>query len=99
MMEINLDNGMQSGEGRCMITTPSEEHVYASWKCAGEYMQGCAGSFTLLGGTGKFEKISGNSEFEMRSDMAEYVIAIEGDSVEGAASGIAIWPSLTYKIP
>ena len=99
MVEINLDNGTESGEGRCVITTPSEDHVYASWTCAGEYMKGCAGTFTLLGGTGRFEKITGNSEFEIRSDMAKYVVAMEGDSVEGSASGIAVWPALTYKMP
>jgi hypothetical protein len=99
MIEINLEDGNESGEGRCVITTPSEDNVYASWTCAGVFMQGCAGTFTLLGGTGKFEKITGNSEFEIRSDMAEYVVAMEGGSVEGAASGVAVWPALTYKVP
>ena len=56
MVEINLDNGTESGEGRCVITTPSEDHVYASWTCAGEYMKGCAGTFTLLGGTGRLRR-------------------------------------------
>jgi hypothetical protein len=99
MIEINLDDGKQSGEGRCVITTQSEDNVYASWTCAGDFTQGCAGSFTLLGGTGRFEKITGNSEFEIRSDMAGFVASAEGGSVEGSASGSAVWPALTYKIP
>jgi hypothetical protein len=99
MIEINLDNGTESGEGRCVITTRSEAHVYASWTCAGEYTQGCAGTFTLLGGTGQFEQITGNSEFEIRSDMANYVVDMTGDSVEATATGMAVWPALTYKIP
>jgi hypothetical protein len=99
MVEINLDTGTQSGEGRCVITTRNEDHVYATWSCAGEYTLGCAGTFTLLGGTGRFEKITGRSDFEIRSDMVGYAVAEESGSVEGAASGIAVWPALTYKIP
>jgi hypothetical protein len=99
MIEINLDDGNESGEGRCVITTRNEENVYASWTCAGKFTEGCAGSFTLLGGTGQFEKITGNSEFEIRSDMAQIVASTEGGSVEGSASGIAVWPALTYKTP
>lgn len=99
MVEINLDTGTQSGEGRCIITTRSEDHIYANWSCAGEYTLGCAGAFTLLGGTGRFEKITGRSDFEIRSDMAAYAVSEEGGSVEGAASGIAVWPALTYKMP
>ena len=99
MIEINLDSGAQSGQGRCIITTHSEDHVYASWNCAGEYTQGCAGDFQLLGGTGKLEKITGNSKFKIRSDMVTSAVAPEGGSLEGTASGIAVWPALTYRIP
>ena len=57
------------------------------------------GMSSLLGGTGKFEQITGNSEFGIRSDMAKYVVDIPGDSVEAKATGMAVWPVLTYKLP
>jgi hypothetical protein len=99
MLEINLENGAQSGEGRCLLTGRNGDRVYAMWRCAGEHGDGCTGTFTLHGGTGKFQGITGNSDFLIRSDMAAYVADMSEDSVEGGASGVAVWPALTYKIP
>jgi hypothetical protein len=99
MLEINLDNSAQSGEGRCLITGRSGDRVYATWRCAGEHSDGCMGTFTLHGGTGKFQGITGNSNFQIRSDMLTYVADLSKESVEGSASGVAVWPALTYKIP
>lgn len=99
MLELNLNNGSQSGEGRCIITGQSGDRVYASWQCAGVHLKGCQGNFTLHGGTGKFAKITGHSTFEIRSGIAAYVAGTTGDRVEASASGVAVWPSLTYKTP
>ena len=99
MLEINLESGAQSGEGRCLLTGRSGDRVYAVWNCAGEHGDGCAGTFTLHGGTGKFQGITGNSKFQIRSDMLAYVADLSEDSLEGGASGVAVWPALTYKIP
>lgn len=97
MLELNLNNGSQSGEGRCIITGQSGDRVYATWQCAGVHLKGCQGNFTLNGGTGKFAKVTGHSTFEIRSDIAAYVASTTGDRVEASASGVAVWPSLTYK--
>jgi len=99
MLEINLDNGAQSGAGRCLIKGRSGDRVYAAWRCAGEHGDGCTGTFTLNGGTGKFQGITGNSNFQIRSDILTYVTDLSEDSIEGSASGVAVWPALTYKIP
>lgn len=99
MLEINLESGAQSGEGRCLLTGRSGDRVYAVWRCAGEHGDGCTGTFTLHGGTGKFQGITGNSNFLIRSDMLAYVTEMSDDSIEGSASGVAVWPALTYKIP
>jgi len=101
MVEVNLNDGTQTGEGRCIITTPSNESVYATWNCTGEYLAGCKGTFTLLGGTGKFERITGRSEFLIRSDIAAYVVnlASTAEGVQTVATGLAVWPALTYKTP
>ena len=99
MLEVNLDDGTQSGGGRCIIQAASGDRVYARWTCAGEHGAGCKGPFTLLSGTGKFKGITGQGEFQIRSDIAVYVAEFPGDSVTGKAAGVAIWPALTYKIP
>jgi hypothetical protein len=99
MIEINLNNGTQSGEGRCIITTRDNARVYAIWRCAGEHTSGCMGTFTLAGGTGRFKGITGSSALEVRNQLAELAVTSGEDSVQGAAAGVAVWPALTYKIP
>jgi hypothetical protein len=99
MIEINLNNGQQSGEGRCLITARDGAKVYAIWRCAGEHLSGCTGTFTLNGGTGRFKGITGHSDFEVRSELAELATTAGEQSVAGTASGVAVWPALTYKIP
>jgi hypothetical protein len=99
MVEVNLSDGTQSGEGRCIITARDGGRVYARWNCAGEHLAGCKGAFTLLGGTGRFERITGQSEFLIRSDIATYVVDPAAEGVQATASGLAVWPALTYKTP
>ena len=99
MVEVNLDDGMQSGEGRCIITARDGERVYARWNCAGEHLVGCTGTFTLLGGTGRFERMTGQSDFLIRSDIATYVRDLSAESVQATATGLAVWPALKYKMP
>jgi hypothetical protein len=99
MMEVNLNDGAQSAEGRCIIGTRSGDRVYATWNCTGVHLAGCTGKFTLVGGTGKFKDITGSGDFQIRSEVVEYASKIQGDSVEAAAIGVAEWPALTYKLP
>jgi hypothetical protein len=99
MVEINLKDGTQSGEGRCIITTRPGDKVYATWRCAGEHGAGCAGTFTFTGGTGRFTGITGNSPFEVRSQLVALAARPGEGSVQGSAAGVAVWPALTYKIP
>jgi hypothetical protein len=99
MMEVNLNDGAQSAEGRCIMTTRSGDRVYATWNCTGVHLAGCKGTFTLVGGTGKFKDITGSGDFQIRSEVVEYASKIQGDSVEAAAIGVAEWPALKYKLP
>ena len=99
LVEINLDDGKQSGEGRCVIMNDKGEHIYARWQCAGTHLEGCTGPFSLLGGTGRFKEITGRGDFHIRSDIAEYVLKAGSDRVEGTATGVAVWPALNYKFP
>jgi hypothetical protein len=99
MVEISLVDGQQSGQGRCIIMGRDNHKVYAMWRCAGEHFAGCKGTFTLIGGTGRFKGITGQSDFEVRSQLSELATRPGEESVQGSASGVAVWPALTYKIP
>jgi len=99
ILEVNLTDGTQQGEGRCIIVTRGGDHVYASWTCTGKHLEGCAGPFKINGGTGRFSKISGQSEFVVRSTVAEYVVTIPEGGVTANFAGQAAWSALEYNTP
>jgi len=99
MMEVNLTDGAQSAQGRCIIAARSGDRVYATWNCTGVHLAGCTGRFALVERTAPGENITGGGDFQMRSDVVEYAAKLQGDSVETAAVGVAEWPALTYKLP
>lgn len=96
---INTEDGSQAGSGKCVITTPDAERIYAKFTCTGIYMSGCDGDFTLTGGTGDKAGISGGGPIRFRSAFSDLVRTTAGNIVEQSAIGIAIWPELTYKLP
>ena len=98
-LDIDLGTGSQSGEGRCIITARGGDRVLARWTCAGSHLQGCAGKFTLTGGTGRFLGITGESDFMVKSAIHELTAGSSGDEVREAAAGLAVWPTLRYRIP
>jgi hypothetical protein len=98
-MEINLEDGSQKGEGRCIITSREGDRVFAKWNCEGVHLQGCEGKFNLTGGTGKLEGITGESDFTIRSAIGEITVKIPSTEVYETAIGLAFWPKLHYKIP
>jgi len=99
MLEVDPNDGAQSDAGRCIMTAPSGDRLYATWNCAGVHLAGCAGKFALVGGTGKFKDITGSGDFQVRSEVVEYAAKFQGDSVEAVAAGVAEWPALKYKLP
>ena len=99
LVEVHRSDGTQNGEGSCIITACDGVRVYARWHCVGEHLAGCTGAFTLLGGTGRFERMTGQGEFLIRSDIAAYVPDLTTESVQAAATGLAVWPALKYKTP
>jgi hypothetical protein len=99
MVEFDLTDGRQTGEGRCILTTSTGETVFARWLCSGIHGVGCAGQFSFTGGTGVFEGISGDSDFVLRSALREIVLALPDGVIEEYALGVVYWPKLNYKLP
>ncbi len=97
-VEVDLITGKKSGQGHCIITNQDGDRVYAEYTCTGD-LRGCAGPFTLVGGTGKFTGITG--EGEMISQLqARALLVVEGfESARQHGEGVAVWPRLTYRIP
>jgi len=98
-LDIDLGTGAQAGEGRCIITSRAKDRVFARWTCAGVHLQGCAGTFTLTGGTGRFQGITGESPFVVKSAIHELAAGPGADTVRETAAGLAVWPALRYRIP
>ena len=98
-LDIDLETGAQSGEGRCIITARGGDRVFARWTCSGAHFKGCGGRFTLTGGTGKFQGITGESLFVVKSALHELAPGSTSDEVREQAAGLAVWPELRYRIP
>ena len=78
ILEVNLNDGAQSGAGRCIMTAPSGDRMYATWNCTGVHLAGCTGKFALVGGTGKLKDITGSGDFQVRSEVVEYPAKFPG---------------------
>ena len=91
-------DGAQTGQGGCMLISQDGDQVFSKWTCKGEYLKGCAGQFTLNGGTGKFKGITGGGAFGLRGTMQETMPGGPG-VVTQTVIGLAVWPELKYKLP
>jgi hypothetical protein len=87
-----------TGEGRYIIATPGGENLYARWTCTGKPGEGCAGLFTVTGGTGKFSKASGQSQFVLHSTVGEVVRTVPERDVTGSFTGQVLWEALKYTM-
>ena len=99
LMEVDRTDRTQQGEGRCIIATKGGEFLYARWTCTGKPKEGCAGLFTIIGGTGKFSKAAGESQFALRSNVMEVVTTVPGRDVTASFTGDAVWGALKYTTP
>ena len=99
MLEVNLEDGSQTGEGRCTITGKKGAQVFAQWTCSGFHLVGCSGEFKLVGGTGRFAAITGGGPFTIRTTIRQIAVSSESTSINEAAIGVAFWEGLHYKLP
>ncbi|MFW2372035.1 MAG: hypothetical protein ACN4GM_02870 [Gammaproteobacteria bacterium] len=96
--KVELETKKTSATGSCMITSSSDDTVFAEWTCVGR-VGSCTGEFKLTGGTGRFEGITGTSKFIVRSPLHALVAGMSGGNMIRVASGLALLPELKYKIP
>ena len=97
--DVSLQDGTQTGRGRCVWTANDGDQVYADWTCKGRHLIGCKGDFTLTGGTGRFEGVTGGGPVVLRSELGTAAVEASGQAIDRTATGIMFWPAMTYKIP
>jgi hypothetical protein len=97
-IEADYATNTQRGEGRCVITVPSGDRLFARWTCAGEPEKGCAGRFVLTGGTGAYQSVTGDGDFALRVALAE-LVRFERLEADYDLVGLASWPALRYRTP
>lgn len=98
-IEMDRRDASQIAEGQCTITTRKGDKAYSRFACKGTHLAGCAGRFTLTGGTGALKGISGESDIVIRSAVAELSTKGSDEAVQETAAGLVIWPALRYRIP
>ena len=96
--EGDLKSMTKTGQGRCILTDEEGDRIYSRFTCKGD-LEGCRGPFTIAGGTGKFVGITGKGEMISRIQVRKLTTVVGFETAEQEGEGVAIWPSLTYKIP
>ena len=92
-MNLNKKTKARNSQGFCVITpNDSSGKIYALVRCSGSTPE-CEGEWTHIGGTGDYSGISGTTTFRSRIDIGPR------ENKEGAVSGYAVWPNLSYDLP
>lgn len=100
LLEIDLQNATQAGEGKCTVTNDDGTKVFAEWSCQGVHLVGCDGKITLTGGTGRMEGVTGSGTLSVRTitEVAVTQATAAGTTAE-AGKGILVLDELTYSLP
>jgi hypothetical protein len=98
ILEINLTDKSQQGDGKCTITADDGAQVFGQLKCTGFFLIGCSGDFNLTGGTGRFDGIVGSGPVMLRANTRILIEDAKG-KLDAAAEGIMFWRRLHYTLP
>lgn len=97
--EISIADAKVQASGQCIIEgAGGGGQVFAKFSCTGQPGT-CTGKFTLTGGTGKFKGITGEGDMLVRTALAQIAQDMESGATISGATGLALWPNLSYKIP
>jgi hypothetical protein len=100
ILEIDLVDATQRGQGKCTITGDDGAKVFAEWTCQGVHLIGCGGEFKLTGGSGRMAGITGTGSLTVRTTtrVISTELKSEGSIVE-IGSGILLLEDLAYSLP
>lgn len=100
VLEIDLRDATQMGEGKCIVTGDDGAEVFAEWSCRGVHLVGCDGAFKITGGTGRMSGITGQATLSVRSltQLATATVSAGGALAE-TVEGILTLDNLEYRIP
>ncbi len=101
MMQLNLKNGKQAGNGRCTITAQDGgAQAFAVWSCRGVHLLGCDGKMMLTGGTGRAAGVTGSGPIKVRTFARGLVKkSSDKDSVITFGRGVLMLRGFKYKRP
>jgi len=97
-VKISLEDGSQTGSGRCTMAAKDGSLIFADVSCTGFRLVGCDGQFTLTGGTQRFQGITGGGPITLRSEF-NAVVGVSDTVAQQQARGIMYWPALHYILP
>jgi len=95
-IEADTADGSQTGSARCRIEAGDGAVAYGQFTCTGWRLVGCAGDFTLEGGSGRLAGVSGGGPIVVRRYETTLTPAGDGGIFEEAL-GIASWKGLTLS--
>jgi hypothetical protein len=98
-VEINSNNGAQTGSAKCTVTAHDGARAFATLGCKGRHLVGCRGNFQLTGGTDRLEGLSGEGPVIFRSRFHDIVVGLTDSTIQQTTIGIAYWPALRMSIP
>jgi hypothetical protein len=97
-LDIKTEDRSHNGSGRCLITAEEGGEVFGQYICAGYFLVGCSGTFTLTGGSGRFAGITGSGPMTLRTGIAKLISGTTGSqSIE--TEGVLVWREFKYKLP
>ena len=96
--EGDMKTMTKRGQGHCIITDEEGNRIFATFTCTGD-LTGCRGPFKIESGTGKFAGITGEGEMISRIEARAIATVVGYDTAEQMGEGVAVWPSLKYKLP
>ena len=100
MMQLNLKNGKQAGNGNCTITAADGAQAFAVWSCRGVHLIRCDGTLLITGGTGRAAGITGSGPLKVRSISRTLMkTSADKDAVLNFGRGILVLRGFTYSKP
>ena len=97
-IDVDYAVNVYRGDGRCVITTASEDRLFGRWTCTGQPEKGCVGRFVFTGGTGAYQGLTGEGDISLQLTLSDLTRLNQLES-DYDVKGLATWPALRYRTP